>query len=127
VRLDDREQTVVVEAADRRALEWGAAAAVVEGQDGAAARCVGRERRHRAEHRIVVVLTRHDEPQIDSFAPHELRQDRIETPRDPLADERRLLTVGEDPVAGDRRLSNRGGERTDDNQEADEHAHAWTL
>ena len=101
VGLLEREQAVVIEAADRQMLDR-TAAAVEEDENGAPARRIRRDRRHRREYGIVVVLPGDDHPHVDPLAPHQRRQKRLETLLDPLMLERRLFAMGENAVDGQR-------------------------
>ena len=92
-RRHHREDAVVVEAANGIPLGRLAAAGVEEHQDGAAPRRVIGERRHRREHRVLVVLTSRDDPHVDPLAGHQPGQQRVEPLLDPRRDQLVLLAV----------------------------------
>ena len=98
VGIDDREQAGVIEPSDRQTFHTAVTAAVEEHQNRAPPGRVGFERRHRSEYGVVVVLARHDDPHVETLAPHESREQRVEAAFDPCTDQRRLFTVGQHAV-----------------------------
>ena len=99
-RRHHRVKPVVIEAADRIALDGLAAAGVVEDEDGAPPRCEVGERRHRREHRVLVVFACRDDPHVDPLARHQRAEQRVEPLLDPRRDERVLLTMREHALRG---------------------------
>ena len=93
-------QAVVIEAADRVALNGFTGAGIVEDEDGAPPRCEVGERRHRREHRVFVVFARRDDPHVDPFTRHDRTEQGVESLLDPRRDEIVLLTMGEHALRG---------------------------
>ena len=100
VRLHQFEEPVVVEPADRHSFDRLPAARVGEHENRPAPRRERGERRHRSEHRIVVVLARHDDPHVDPLARHQRGQHRVEPLGNPALDDWRLLAMREDTLRG---------------------------
>ena len=108
-RGDDGVQPLVVEPPDRQALDTFLAT-IEEHEDRPPARRKSRERRHRSEDRVVVVLARDDDPHVDALTAHERRQHRVEAIRYPPIHVPRLLAVRQYAIGGElRRLGKDAG------------------
>ena len=84
----------------------------VEHEDGAPSRRHHRRRQQAHQDRVLVVLARGDDPQVEALAPHHLGQHGAQALGEPAVRDLRLAAQRQDlgrPVAGVRRGRRRGG------------------